>query len=101
MGLVPSAFTLPSACVFWTLHLAIPLVFVLTFSVFQCIRHRDVLSWVCLAGVCLALLLALPVPVTILEPRWGMTVATFFAGVLCFLAGLGGGRVGFQIKLLN
>ena len=101
IGLVLSACTLPSACVCWTLHLAVPLVLVLAVSVFHCNLHRDVLAWVCFAGVCLALLLALPGPVTVLEPRWGMTVAMFFAGVLCFLAGLGSGGVGFQTKLLN
>ena len=98
-GLVLSACALPSACVFWSLHLAIPLVLVLSFSVFQCLRHRDVLACTCLTGVCLALLLALPMPILILESKWGMTVAMFFACVLCFLAGLGNGGVGFQIKL--
>ena len=100
-GLVLSACALPSACIFWTLQLAIPLVFVLSLAAFKCMHHRDVLAWVCISGACLGLVLALPVPVLqILEPRWGMTVAVFFSCILCFLAGLGSGGVGFQIKLL-
>lgn len=99
-GLILSASALPSACILWSLYMAIPLVFVLSLSVFYCMRHRDVLACVCLSGVCLSLLLALPAPIQILEPRWGMTVGMFFACILCFLAGLGSGGVGFQIKLL-
>jgi hypothetical protein len=99
-GLLLSALLLPSACVFWILQVSIPVVGLLSLSVFYCMRHRNLLSWVCFSGVCLCLLLAIPVPIIqILEPRWGMTVAMFFACILCFLAGLGGG-VGIQIKLL-
>jgi hypothetical protein len=104
-GLLLSACLLPSACVLWSLHVSIPdpLVCLLSLSVFYCMRHRNLLSWVCFSGVCLCLLLAIPlIPVPImqiLEPRWGMPVAMFFACILCFLAGLGGG-VGIQIKLL-
>ena len=99
-GVLLSAFLLPSACVLWSLHFSIPVVGLLSLSVFYCMRHRNLLSWVCFSGVCLCLLLAIPVPIMqILEPRWGMTVAMFFACILCFLAGLGGG-VGIQIKML-
>lgn len=98
LGLLLAACALPSACVFWSLPLAIPLILVLAVSAFCCLRHRDAIAWVCLCGACLASLLALPVPMQLLEPRWGMTVLIFFACVLCFLAGLGVGRVSFLIK---
>lgn len=99
-GLILSACALPSACVFWSLHLSIPLVLVLVASVFCCMRRRDIVAWICLCGACLALLFALPVPMQLLDPKWGMTVSIFFACALCFLAGLGMGRVGFLIKFL-
>ena len=98
--LIISASILPAACIIWSLYLAIPLVLVLSLSVFYCMRHRAVLPCVCLAGVCLSLLLALPAPIQILEPRWGMTVGMFFLCILCFLAGLGAPRVDIQIKTL-
>ena len=69
-GLLLSAYLLPSACVLWSLHFSIPLVCLLSLSVFYCMRQRDVLSWICVVGVCLSLLLAIPVPIMqILEPR--------------------------------
>lgn len=100
LGLLLAACALPSACVFWSLHLAIPLMLVLSVSAFCCVRHRDVVAWICLFGACLALLLALPMPMQLLEPKWGMTVSIFFVCVLCFLAGLGVGRVSFLIKVV-
>ena len=98
--LIISASILPAACIIWSLYLAVPLMLMLSLSVFYCMRHRAVLPCVCLAGVCLSLLLALPAPIQILEPRWGMTVGIFFLCILCFLAGLGAPRVGIQIKTL-
>lgn len=98
IGLILSACALPSACFFWSLYLSIPLVLVLAASVLCCMRHRDVSAWICVCGVCLALLFALPVPIQLLDPKWGMTVSIFFACALCFLAGLGVGRVGILIK---
>jgi hypothetical protein len=98
-GVVISALLLPSVCVWWNLYLSIPFVLLLSVSAFACIRQRDILAWVCLFGACLALLLALPVQ--LLEPKWGLTVAIFFSCVLCFLSGLGVGRVGLTIKTLQ
>ena len=98
IGLILSACAIPSACLFWSLYLSIPLVLVLVVSVLCCMRQRDVSAWVCVCGACLALLFALPVPMQLLDPKWGMTVSIFFACVLCFLAGMGAGRVGFAIK---
>lgn len=99
IGLVLSACAIPSACLFWSLYLSIPLVMVLVASVLCCMRQRDLYSWVCVCGACLALLFALPVPIQLLDPKWGMTVSVFFACALCFLAGMGVGRVGFMIKI--
>jgi hypothetical protein len=98
--LIISASIIPAACIIWSLYLAVPLMLMLSLSVFYCMLYRAVLPCVCLAGVCLSLLLALPVPIQILEPRWGMTVGIFFLCILCFLAGLGVPRVGIQIKTL-
>ena len=98
VGLLLAACVLPSACVFWSLYLAIPLILVSAFSAFCCVRNMDAVAWICLCGACLASLLALPAPMQLLEPRWGATVAIFCACVLCFIAGLGVGRVSFIIK---
>lgn len=97
-GLALSAGFLPAVCAYWSHSIAIPFVLVLSASTFSCVRRRDALHWICMSGVWLSLLLALPLPVQVLEPRWGMTVSIFFLCVLCFLAGLWGGRVGFSIK---
>ena len=98
-GLMLSASALPSACVLWSVYLAIPLVLALSLSVFVCMRHRDTPASVCLAGVFLSLLMALPAPAEILGSLWGMTVAIFFVCSLCFLAGIGSGGMAFKIKI--
>lgn len=90
-GLLLAALSLPSACAFWSLYLAIPLVLASSFLVL-CSMQRGVFAWVCVSGVCLGLLLPL-----ILEPKWGMTVAGFFLCALCFQSGLGC-RVGLTVK---
>ena len=96
--LILSACALPSACIFWSLSTAIPLVLVLSISVFYCMRRRGVLACASLSSVCLSLIVALPAPIQILEPMWGMTVGLFFVCVLCFLAGLGSGGLVFHIR---
>jgi hypothetical protein len=98
-GLILSALLLPSACAFWSLHIAVPVVLVLSLSVFACLVHRDVVAWVCLCGVGSAILLTLPSPMHLLEPRWGVTISVFFASILCFLSGLGLGKFTFSIKI--
>ncbi len=89
-GVLLSACRLPYVCVLWSLHFSIPLVCLLSgsLSVFYSMLHRDVLSWICLSGVCLCLLLAIPVPILqILDPRWGMTVAMFLLVYFAFWRG--------------
>ena len=98
-GLVLSALILPSACVFWNLYISMPLVLFLSLVIVSCIRQKTVLVWVCISGVCLSLAVAAPSPaMQILEPRWGMTVAFFSLGILCFQAGMNYGGIEFKIK---
>ena len=97
--LIISALLLPTACVLWNLYISIPLTLFLSLSIFSCVRQRNILVWVCISGVCLSLIVALPTPtIQLFEPKWGMTVALFFLGILCFLAGMSQGGIEFKIK---
>jgi hypothetical protein len=99
--LVVSALLLPTACASWNLYVSMPLTLILSLSIVSCVRQKNVLIWVCMSGVCLSLVVAIPYTVMhILEPRWGMTVALFFLGVLCFLAGVSCGGMEFKIKYI-
>lgn len=103
-GLALSAASLPAMCVYWVywshwVYCFTPFLLVLSASTFSCVRRRDAMHWICLSGVWLTLLFTLPLPVQVLEPRWGLTVAVFFACCLCCLAGLGSGRLSFLIKV--
>jgi hypothetical protein len=97
--LLISALLIPTACVSWSLYVSMPLTLILSLSIVCSMRQRNVLVWVCMSGVCLSLVVAVPTSaMNILEPRWGMTVALFFMGLLCFLAGMGYGAMEFKIK---
>lgn len=97
--LIISALLLPTACVFWSLYISIPLTLLLSLSIFSCVRQRNILVWACMTGVCLSLIVALPTPILqLLDPKWGMTVALFFLGVSCFLAGMSQSGIEFKIK---
>jgi hypothetical protein len=103
-GLALSAASLPAMCVYWVywshwVYCFTPFLLVLSASTFSCVRRRDAMHWICLSGVWLTLLFTLPLPVQVLEPRWGLTVAVFFACCLCCLVGLGSGRLSFLIKV--
>ena len=100
-SLMISALILPAACVLWNLYISIPLILLLSLSVVSCLRQRGVLVWVCVSGVCLSLVVATPTPaVNFIEPKWGMTVALFFLGVLCFMAGISYGSMEIKIRYL-
>jgi hypothetical protein len=97
--LVVSALIIPTVCVSWSLYMSVPLTLFLSLSAVSCVRQRGVLVWVCLSGVFLSLVVVAPTPILhFIEPKWGMTVALFFLGVLCFLAGMNSGGVEMKIK---
>lgn len=90
--LIITATLLPTACVLWNLYVSIPLILFLSFSVVSCLRQRGLLVWGCVLGVCLSLIVATPISaVNSIEPKWSMTVAMFFLGVLCFLLSISSG----------
>lgn len=99
--LVVSALLIPTACVSWNVYFSVSLILALSLSVVACQKYRGIFLWACLSGLCLALVVATPTPAVIFpDPKWGMTVALFFLGVLCFLGCVGLGVMELKIRYL-
>lgn len=99
--LLACAWALPLVCSTWSLVLAAPLVLFLAGVQAWVAWHWA--GWVCGAGLCASLALALVGPSYGVESRWGTTVALFCLVVLCVLASLGRlgvAKAAFKVKCL-
>lgn len=97
IALAVCAWPLPLMCSQWSLVWAAPLMLALAGLQALVSRHLGGLACLLLTGgsLCLAL-----VPVSGLDPKWGVTLAVFFLVGGSVLASLCGGRVMFRVKYI-
>jgi hypothetical protein len=99
--LVFSVLVIPTVCVSWNVHLSTAFCVCLSVSTVLCQRQRGPLVWVCITGLFVSLVVTNPAAaVNLIEPRWGMTLAAFFLGVLCFLACMSQSTMELKIRYI-